>query len=84
MSTLNYAVSSLDQQSLPAGKRLVYSLRANWLISALLGESFFCGCGTEAKIQAHSLKRNEGKITTNKVKTLAYISDRFVSVVTEK
>lgn len=34
MSTVNYSVSSFDQQRLPAGKRLVYSLTMKGLLSA--------------------------------------------------
>lgn len=34
MSTVNYSVSSLDQQSLPAVKRLVYSFTMKGLLSA--------------------------------------------------
>lgn len=87
MSTLNYPVSSLDQQSLPAVKTLVYSLTMKALLfaeeqSALEG-TVFQWKKTEAKIQARSLKRNEGKIPTNKVNTLAYISDWLVLVMTE-
>lgn len=57
MSTLNYPVSSLDQQSLPAVKRLVYSLTMKALLfaeeqSALEGTVFFKWKKTEAKIQA--------------------------------
>lgn len=80
MSTLNYPVSSLDQQSLPAVKRLVYSLTMKALLfaeeqSALEGTVFFNGKRQRLKFRQCSLKRNEGKITTNKVNTLACISD---------
>lgn len=67
MSTLNYPVSSLDQQSIPAVERLVYLLTMKGLLSAekqsALQKTVFSMAKTEAKIQTHFLKRNEGKIT---------------------